>query len=240
MNKIVTSELAGMGKTQYIKNQAKGSQIIEIFLAGEVNEDNLTRRISNAIEQFHTMDPLSICIKLDYIKELKIHSGLIDYFLFCICFLYRVPTEIGCYQFGSNVEKTYIELSNTFSKELLSTSRVLKLFSTKECREEKIMMHLPGFTISNITYNNKPDSKEQVALKFLELIKANLISKKKLDYQSFITEGKFRQLIEYYFLSGGKRSVDHKPTETFAQFQFWIRIIYMLATEMDKISNLNP
>jgi hypothetical protein len=240
-NRVVTSELAGLGKTEYIKKQSANTTLVDIFLAGEVNEEVATLRVSNALSKLYNKSPLSICIKLDFIEDFNTHCNMVDYLLFYVCFLGRVPTERGCHIFKSNLQKVYVELGNTFSKELLATSSVLKLFASSECEnfDKNIMTYLPLFSVNKVLYKSDPRSPEQVALKFLELIRVNQISNMRLDYTKTLTESDYHRIIAINF-TGGKKVSDGKSRETYSQFQFWIKTLYLLATEMDEVASLNP
>lgn len=119
--------MAGMGKSEYIKTdaKAKGCRIVELLLAGEVNHATLESRLSNLLMELDDVRDFCICIKIDYIDEFETHSWLVDYVLFCFCILKKINTEKGCVTFESNLKKIYIELGNTFYREVLIESKII-------------------------------------------------------------------------------------------------------------------
>jgi hypothetical protein len=242
-NQIVHSVSSGMGKSRYIQTQAQGKDLVELFLAGELTESTVTKRITNAISRLRNANSLVLCIKLDYIEDYHDKHKFVDFLLFTLCFLMRVPTEKGCFTFTKDkLSRIFLELGNTFVKELLATSTIFKLFFMDECAKEiashTLIYHVNVFETQNVQYVSDPQSAEQKALKLISLVKGNKIETTEINSAATISKNEYRDLIDEYFIE--KHCKKNRSTVTYAQFQFWVQIISRLAEEMDSVRTLKP
>jgi hypothetical protein len=243
LTKIVTSPSAGMGKSKYISEETKSTELIDLFLTGEVNETTVMSRMTGAIDRCigSKAKSISVCIKLDYIEDYKEHSKLVDFALFCLCFLRKVPTEKGCHIFGEQLKHIYIELGNTFMNTLLDTSMILKILCWDECvtvlRSQRIIT-MSEFKVKDLDYFSNGKSEDQIAMKLLSVVKNPRLKDTKIEDIPVLSKNECEDLVNQYFLT--KYCRKDKTLVTYAQYKFWIKILAQLATEIEKIQELRP
>jgi hypothetical protein len=241
-NQIVHSASAGMGKTKYISESAAGSSLVDVFLAGEINEHTVTTRVGSVVEQIRAAKDLVVCLKLDFIEDFQSHARLVDFILFYTCFLCKIPTEKGCYPFGDKLKKIYIELGNTFVNTLLEKSAVLRIMCWEECEEVlrpwKMVYHVAEFKLENISSLSLTNPEEQTAMKLLSITKKSQAKTVIASIES-VSEADSHKLISEYFIKYQHCKKDIKSV-TFAQYKFWIKMLALLGQEVDDIDELRP
>jgi hypothetical protein len=241
-NQIVHSASAGMGKTKYISEKADGSSLVDVFLAGEINEHTVTTRVGSVVEQIRAAKDLVVCLKLDFIEDFQSHARLVDFILFYTCFLCKIPTEKGCYPFGDKLKKIYIELGNTFVNTLLEKSAILRIMCWEECEEVlrpwKMVYHVAEFRIEDLKYDPNPASEQQRAMKALKIAHNQINRDDTIERVAVVSQSDFRSLVREYFIRiHCKKDINEV---TYAQFTYWIKILSNLGSEVDQIKELMP
>ena len=87
-NIIVMSEMAGMGKTTWIrKHLGNRFEMFDVFLSGEVNKYTLKRRLEHLGRCINEKERYALTIKIDFMEDFEYHCETIDYLMFCICII---------------------------------------------------------------------------------------------------------------------------------------------------------
>jgi hypothetical protein len=239
MSQLVTSPSAGMGKTTYIQTAAGNAQIVDFFISGDFNEAAVMSRMTGVIERCATLNDVAVCIKLDYVEAYHEHAKLVDFALFCLCFLRKVPTEKGCHVFDLKLKKIFIELSNTVVRDVLEKSTVIQMMSWPEWKSHRdcsLTHHLPIFSVDKVMFNESPGSDEQKAMKLLSAVGYEKFRREPLSKISDVNRSIFKELVEKCFL---KEYCQKNPKfVTYAQFKFWIKMLALFWDEMGKVNSL--
>jgi hypothetical protein len=238
-NQIVMSAKSGMGKTTHISSRC--SNLCDIFLAGELNPTTLVNRFQNVLETNLLKRNFSIHLKLDTIEEFSFVSSLVDYTLFEICFLRRLTTSRGCVVLSPSIlEKVFIEISNTFVSELVGNLTVLKILIYNDKNiESKSLTHIDDFDIRKVNYCEDALSPEQIAAKFLHLIKKKELNERSVYYIDPIPKDYFYRLFEERFLDHIAPGEQRRASASFAKFQLWVKTIHRLVIDMENIESLS-
>ena len=226
---LVMSDVSGMGKTSYIKSKCESQfKTVDIFLAGELNEAAIEKRLKNTTEQFldQTKNGYNLVIKLDFIEDFQRHKEHIDLILFNLCFLHKYYTDHGCFDFGSSQLKgVYLEIGNTFASELFSNLSLLQfLANTQGC-----VHRVAAFSIDQIRFPTDYLSMEHVVGKFLLAVNARS--------DRFMIEGRiekdtFISMLKKHFYERVKARGD-EANLTYSRYQYWLRVVSHIATELN-------
>jgi hypothetical protein len=254
--KIIISDQAGMGKTSYIHEEWHkiGDKMFEVFFCGEMTKNAVKHRLNNlalVIDSLKTEqdDTFGLTVKLDYIEDFEANYPNIDFLVFSICMIRSFHTEFGCFSYNKTMKASYIEISNTFNRELLATLETLKLLTelTKEDRSKdtSFVVYMPDFSFETIRYLDAEDSNEQVVARFLtEFFKKTTKKRKKkiIKEKGKIKKEDFIYLIKNYFmidLLGQKKSEKELLQTTFSQYQFWLQTLASMAREMNMVKEFS-
>jgi hypothetical protein len=241
-NQIVMSNTAGMGKSMYIKGKCKEYESVDLFMSGELNKVSVTKRLNNLSKSAKGTTKLAINVKLDFIEDFSIYSELVDFTMFCLCLLGRYYTDKGVRDLRDNLKLIFLEIGNTYSKELMAELNTLKLFNfvgDESNKMHKYKVIAKDFSIRNILLKNSLASDDQIVGNFLNALDNGSYKESNLkDAMSVIPKDRFHDLLEKYFMIG--KSNEEKTKITYAQYQFWLKAMALMVKEVDQIEGLNP
>jgi hypothetical protein len=253
--KVVSSDRPGDGKTSWIRDQHdhdkkanRSRLILELGLTGEVNKryiEQLFLGLEKGIpkgsdkEGNSRTNKFDIHIKIDYIDCFIENKGLIDYFLFSVCFMGKFGVKGKLIDIGDLVNKVYIEIGNSIKHLLVgSTQRHLDIVSllydlkSSVDKGKSLIVPLPAFSKEGIKYDPNPDSPMQLAAFYLSvkeqflsgLHSGSVIDCCKNQHQA-VPRDQYQRLLYTYFQQANKKS-----PETYYNFQFWIRVLNQQAS----------
>ena len=247
-NIIVMSEMAGMGKTTWIKNHLhKRFEMFDVFLSGEVHKYTLKRRLDYLGKCISGKERYALTLKIDFMEDFEYHCETIDYLLFCICIIKRYYTDYGCQDMRDHLSQIYIEISNTFIKESFTKLTFLELLSDNENNQIvdkntfQFRIMLPKFDLKNIIYNEEPNSDEQVIARLLRLMdtdQINIVSP--LSSSLKVSKSDFHALLRKYFkfdFMKDNASEESRLNSTYAQYVFWLKSLAQLVREMENVQD---
>jgi hypothetical protein len=249
--KIVMSDQAGMGKTTTIKNLWNNQgQMFEIFFCGEMSRNAIKHRLNNlALDVKLSTSPdetnFGLTIKLDYIEDFDTNAPILDYLIFCICMIRCFYTDQGCFNFDTKAGGSFLEISNSFKLELMSSLDFIKLFSELRTNESQMsIINTPPFSFDNLHFSEVENSNEQVVGKFLaELSELAENQDDGVDFKKrTITMTQFQSLVKTYFLKdylGGNKKEEERLQTTYSQYQFWLQTLASLARDMNDIKDFS-
>ena len=250
-NIVVMSEMAGMGKTTWIKKHLHGRfEMFDVFLSGEVNKYTLKRRLEHLGKCIKEKERYALTIKIDFMEDFEYHSETIDYLMFCICIIRRYYTDYGCLDMRDHLYQIYIEVSNTFITEALTKLSFLDILRDPENLQVKendfrFRVTLPKFDIRDIYYSDKEDSDEQIVAKFLRLVDTDQINTSSpLNYKQTVSKNDFYGYLKKYykvdFLAVSQQDEASRLNSTYAQYQFWLRSLSEFVKQMEQVNDFKP
>jgi hypothetical protein len=242
----VFSENSGGGKTHYIQRTMEKLRYedkvdytaIEVSIAGEVNIHTLAKRASKLhelmIEAGKNGKKVFIICKIDYIENFKKYVNIIDYFLFCLCFLgsLHISEGVGILN-RDDIKHIFIEVGNSTKAEIIRGIQVVQYLKMEvekpdyRLRKDELRMNiiedLPGFSIDRFEYSYSKTSNEQTACRFLQELKSLTESEPKelkivpIEEKAVVPEKEFRKLLR-------DRLQDDQPREfdNYRQLKLWI------------------
>jgi len=215
---VVVSDVSGMGKTTYIKEQASKLPTIDVFIAGDINPQTLMKRMHALSSSIETIgSEFALVIKLDFIEDFGLNFDMIDFLLFCLCLIGRFKTEYGCCYFGDKVKKIFIEVGNTFVKELFSQLSLLQFFSSAKENVHRI----PAFSLDQLKVSLEQGSNDLVAYNFMKTMDKGMLasltphSVNRQDYITCLKQHLLKRLEEK----------GEKDNLTYARYQYWLKVI---------------
>jgi hypothetical protein len=242
----VLSKNSGGGKTHYIQRQMQKLRkedkvdytAIEVSIAGEVNIHTLAKRASKLhelmIEAGKNGKRVFIICKIDYIENFKKYVNIIDYFLFCLCFLgsLHISEGVGILN-RDHIKHIFIEIGNSTKAEIIRGIQVVQYLNLEVekpdhiLRKEELRMNIieniPGFSIDLFEYSDSKTSNEQTACRFLQELKSltepelkelNIVP---IEEKAVVPEKEFRELLRDRLQDGQPREFDN-----YRQLKLWI------------------
>jgi hypothetical protein len=125
---LVTSDMAGLGKTHYIRKKAKG-KLLRLFLSGDITEKNIVKRLGRLASTIQAEDEsvFSLHVKMDMMENMMKNCERLDQLLFRILFLKYSPFG-DSYLFFDKVDHFYVEISNNYKDFLLKELTIFSIF----------------------------------------------------------------------------------------------------------------
>jgi hypothetical protein len=243
---IVISDQAGMGKTTYIcEKWANQGELLNIFFSGELSKNSVKHRLNNLASVIYGFqESFGIIVQLDYIEDFDTNYANLDYLIFCICLARCFFTESGCFFFDKRMQGSFLEISNSFKLELLSTLDFIKLFTDMQVEGGKPpgICYVENFSFDRLHFITFEDSDSYTVGRFLaELDQSSKNTEEEIIKKRTITEDQFRSLVKTYFLKdylGGKKTEEERLQTTYSQYSFWLKTLASLARGMNQVENL--
>jgi hypothetical protein len=246
--KIVISDQAGMGKSTFIKKQSvKHGMNFDIFFCGEMSKNSIKHRLNNLAQvvKNHSAKEkktFALTVKLDYIEDFDFNSVMLDYLVFCICMVRCFYTEEGCFNFSKQLGESFLEVSNSFKLELMSTLDFIKLFAelAPGASEFATVESMPAFAFELLEYSAEQASDEQTVARFLQELAAD----RDHDGQAPVPQDQFRALVQQFFLKDFLAPATAPRAEataqtTFSQYRFWLKTLASLARDMNAVNDFS-
>jgi hypothetical protein len=126
---LVTSKIAGLGKSYYIKKKARGN-LVRLFLSGDISERNIEKRLGRLAHKLQEEDSgnISLHLKMDMMENMMKNCERLDQLLFRILFLKYSPFGES-YLFFDKVDHFYVEISNNYRDFLLKELTIFSIFT---------------------------------------------------------------------------------------------------------------
>ncbi|CAG9322655.1 unnamed protein product [Blepharisma stoltei] len=235
---VVTSEMAGLGKTTEIRQQVK--QIKNYSL----NDEDAEKRLDEIIKMFPIageVDCIDLCKNFPFISEsmaLHLHlsyvsnSYLLNEFLINLC-IFRtlnytkniiiIPREI----------RIFIEVSNTYSNILLNSLECLHYFNH---------IHIEKFSLDRLIISRNRNDKLQFICSYLDLYHRKLLDSQSISEMtdqglSVYDNEKVRFLLATYLLP---KQGDEKSNISYIQLDIMIKILTSLCRNFGNCGFFEP
>jgi hypothetical protein len=235
----VSSEMSGLGKTYYIQKSAKNSPLNTLFLSGEVQPENIEKRLAVLRRGANDARPPHLHIKLDMMDNMILNCELLDQILFRICYLKMYPYQGGWYSF-EDVEMFYLEIGNSYKHELTKHVSFLDVVNLHHNIAHLSAKNWKGLDLKRLQGDG---SKVSRILNCWKALKSGRIETEPLrelmaETEAMEDEEELREGLLEVFLTKGKGQQRELREGNLNQVYGLVNILYNQLSEMEKVCAL--
>jgi hypothetical protein len=238
-SETIISELSGLGKSFYIREMARKSNVPlqTLFISGEIAQSTIEKRIS-----LLKPEKSFLHVKIDMMDNMLLNCEILDQILFRICFLRLHPYKGGWYSF-KHFDRFFLEVSNNYKTELLMNVSFLTLNGK--------MVDLKRLSKETLTNDMKLSYVEGQEKKATMIVHAwNGYKSKKLglmNLENYLKEtepvnpAQIKRDLFSIFLNDMNPSKQRNISEgNYNQLITLVNVVFKQLTEMNEVSSLNP
>ena len=179
--KIVSSNLAGMGKTTWIKREAKrqDSELVQFFLSGEISDRAIEKRLE-IISSAAGNDGCSLLIKIDMMENMVQNSEIVDQQIFKLLFLNCSKFREG-YLFTNSFRNFYLEVTNNYKNMLLEGLPIISLLNSMSSKRPELHKQIGELSFANpelFVFDDPVHAMLNIVCRAYHLTKTNAMIKK--------------------------------------------------------------